>query len=319
MNNARWPSTRVLFLEPFASVALNGKPLGPILQYLGRKQLRWSSRQKLVNALTRFSGLRDRIRLVAKLVSHIPINGDRIRVLLKDSFDIPRLQLQLFLTSIIASINVVLFVIWAIGMAPGYWILTFLGYGFLMLLAGRCLSHVFERTLNLQIELQKLAAVIGVLEKRPFLRDPAINQVIEPLRTGDERPSLAIKQLARICSGLSIKGHPLIHLMVNLIGPWDMAWTWYLQKVCRRLRQVLPMWIERVATIDATMTLGTFAYLNPDYVWPKQRENPVGKEVGVLTTEVGHPLLAHKQRVRNNFVLLFFNATRVCLHQFRLP
>ena len=125
----------------------------------------------------------------------------------------------------------------------------------------------------------------------------------EPFRIGDGPPSLAIKQLARICSGLSIKGHPLIHIAVNLMGPWDMAWTWYLQKVCRRLRQVLPMWIERVATIDATMTLGTFAYLNPDYVWPKQRENPVGKEVGVLTTEVGHPLLAHKQRVRNNFVL----------------
>ena len=198
----------------------------------------WLSRQKLVNAFTRFSGLRDRIRLVAKLVSHTPINCDAIHVLLKSSFDIPRLHLQLVLAVILASVNVVFFVFWAMGMAPGYWILTFLGYGFLLLLAGRCLSHVFERTLNLQIELQKLAAVIGVLEKRTFLRDPAINQVIESLRTGGERPSLAIKQLARICSGLSIKGHPLIHLMVNLIGPWDMAWTWYLQKVCRRLRQV---------------------------------------------------------------------------------
>ncbi len=263
----------------------------------------WSSRQKLVNAFTRFSGLRDRIRLVAKLVSHIPINGDRIRVLLKDSFDIPRLQLQLFLTSIIASINVVLFVIWAIGMAPGYWILTFLGYGFLMLMAGGRLSHVFERILNLQMELEKFAAVIGVLEKRSFSGEQAIYQVIEPLQTVGESPSLAIKRLARICSGLSIKGHPLIHIAVNLIGPWDMAWTWYLQKVCHRLRPVLPVWIEQMATIDAAMALGTFAYLNPDYVWPKQQENPANEEMGIVTTEVGHPLLAHEQRVRNNFSL----------------
>ncbi|MEC9005621.1 MAG: MutS family DNA mismatch repair protein [Nitrospirota bacterium] len=263
----------------------------------------WSSRQKLVNAFTRFSGLRDRVRLVAKLVSHIPINGDRIHVLLKDSFDIPRLQLQLVLAGTLASINVVLLLTWAIGIVPGYWILTFLGYGFLMLMTGGRLNHVFERTLNLQMELQKLAAVIGVLEKRSFSREQAVYQVTEPFRIGDGPPSLAIKQLARICSGLSIKGHPLIHIAVNLMGPWDMAWTWYLQKVCQRLRPVLPVWIEQVATIDATMTLGNFAYLNPDYVWPKQRENPSNKEMGVMTTEVGHPLLGHGKRVRNSFSL----------------
>ena len=58
-----------------------------------------------------------------------------------------------------------------------------------------------------------------------------------------------------------------------------------------------------MATIDATMTLGTFAYLNPDYVWPKQQESPANEEMGIVTTEVGHPLLAHEQRVRNNFSL----------------
>ena len=170
-------------------------------------------------------------------------------------------------------------------------------------MAGGRLSDVFERSINLQMELKKLAAVIGVLEKRSFSGEQAIYQVIEPLQTVGESPSLAIKRLARICSGLSIKGHPLIHIVVNLLGPWDMAWTWYLQKVCHRLRPVLPVWIEQMATIDATMTLGTFAYLNPDYVWPKQQESPANEEMGIVTTEVGHPLLAHEQRVRNNFSL----------------
>ena len=82
----------------------------------------WLSRQKLVNAFKRFSGLRDRIRLVAKLVSHTPINCDAIHVLLKSSFDIPRLHLQLVLAVILANVNVVFFVVWAMGMAQGYWI-----------------------------------------------------------------------------------------------------------------------------------------------------------------------------------------------------
>lgn len=263
----------------------------------------WTSRQALVKAFTRFSGLRDRLRLVAKMVSHVPINGDRIHVLLKHTFDIPRLPLLLTAAGILASINVVLFLVWALGLGPGYWIISFLSYGFLMLMTGGRLSHVFERTLNLQMELEKLAAVIGVLEKRSFKHETAIRQVTEPLRIGDEPPSLAIKQLAKICSGLSIKGHPLIHIAVNLVVPWDMAWTWYLQKVCQRLRPVLPVWLEQMATIDAAMCLSTFAFLNPGYVWPTRRENPGAQEAGVETKNIGHPLLPHDKRVRNDFDL----------------
>lgn len=263
----------------------------------------WASRQTLVKAFTPFFGLRDRLRLVAKMVSHVPINGDRIHVLLKHAFDISYLQWQLGVAGLLASINVVLFLVWAMGVGPGYWIISFLCYGFLMFMTGGRLSHVFERTLNLQMELEKLAAVIGVMEKRSFKHEEAIRQVTEPLRTGDEPPSLAIKQLAKICSGLSIKAHPLIHIAINLIGPWDVAWTWYLQKVCQRLRPVLPVWLEQVAMIDAAMALSTFAFLNPGYAWPTRRESPGVQEAGVATKSMGHPLLQYGQRVRNDFDL----------------
>ena len=263
----------------------------------------WTSRQELVKALTRFSGLRDRVRLVAKLVSRDPINGDRIHILLQHPVDFPRPQLQLTLMGGLACLNVTLFAMWAAGIVPGYWIVSFLCYGFLMFMAGSRLSHVFERTLDLQMELEKLAAVIGVLEKRSFEGDKAIQRVTESFRTGEEPPSLAIKHLARICSGLSIKGHPVIHIAINLIGPWDMAWTWYLQKVCQRLRPVLPVWLDHVAAIDGAMALATFAFLNPEYAWPRRRPNPALHEVGLMTTSMGHPLLPHAQRVRNDFML----------------
>ena len=261
----------------------------------------WTSRQNLVRELTKFFGLRDRVRLMAKLVSYFPIHGDRIHVLLKHALDIPSLQLFLGGASILASINVVLFLVWALGLGPGYWILSFLCYGFLMLFVGGRLNHVFERTLDLQTELEKLAAVIGVLEKRSFNREPVLRVVTEPFRTGEEPPSLAIKQLARICSGLSIKGHPLIHIALNLIGPWDMAWTWYLQHVCRRLRPSLPLWLEQLSTIDAAMALSAFAYLNPTYAWPKRREPERQRNGGFLATGLGHPLLPHARRVHNEF------------------
>lgn len=263
----------------------------------------WTFRQELVKELTQLSGLRDRIQLEAKRVSHTLLNGDRINVLLKDSLEIPHLALILGVTGGLATTNVVLFLVWALGLGPGYWLISFLPYAFLMLMVGGRLSHVFERTLDLHMELHKLAAVIGLLEKRSFRAVSAISQVTEPFRAGEGLPSVAIKHLAKVCSGLSVKGHPLIHIAIHLIGPWDAVWTWYLQKVCGRLRPLLPSWLDHFATIDAGMALSTFAYLNPHYAWPKRRESLSAKDAGVAATAMGHPLLPHEQRIRNDFEL----------------
>ena len=263
----------------------------------------WTSRQRLVHALTRFPTLRDRVRLVATFVSHTPLNGERIHRLLQHAFDRFSLQLQLSIAASLSGLTAVLFVMWVLGMSPRYWVLSFLCYGFVSLMTGVRLAPVFERTLNVHLELKKLAAVIRVLETRSVEREKAIYDATESFRTKGVSPSLALRQLATVCSGLSLKGHPLIHIMINMIGPWDLAWTWYGQNVCQRLRSVVPIWLEHVATIDAAMALSTFAYLNPTYVWPTRLEHPDVHEAGMTTTMMGHPLLPHRQRVKNDFDL----------------
>ena len=263
----------------------------------------WENRQKLVQALTPLQGLRDRMQLVAKCMSHKPINADRLWSLLGNTGHVAQLGPLLLLASGLAGLDIFLFVFWVVSGGPGYWIVPFLGYVLLMLVAGGRLSHVFERTLDLHMELDKLAAVIGIFEKRSFRRFPALQTVTEPLRAWDRQPSAAIKQLARICSGLSLKAHPLFHIAMHIVVPWDLAWTWYLQKVCSRLRPVLPDWIERLATIDAAMSLATFAYLNPSYTWPNRRPEGEVAEIGISGTSIGHPLIAHRQRINNDLTL----------------
>ena len=263
----------------------------------------WESRRKLVQALTSLPGLRNRIRLVAKCMSPQPINADRLWSLLENSLSVAQLGPLLLVASALAGLNIVLFGFWVVGGGPGYWIVSFLCYAFLMLVTGGRLSHVFERTLDLHLELDKFAAVIGIFEKRSFRPFPAIQAVTEPLRVWARQPSVAIKQLARICSGLSLKAHPFFHIAMHVVVPWDLAWTWYLQKVCSRLRPVLPDWIERLATIDAAMALATFAYLNPSYTWPHRRPEGNAAGTGLSGTAIGHPLIAHQQRINNDLTL----------------
>ena len=153
------------------------------------------------------------------------------------------------------------------------------------------------------LELDKVAEVIGIFEKRSFRRFPALQAMTDPWRYEERRPSVAIRQLARVCSGLSLKGNPIFHIAMHVVVPWDLAWTWYLQKVCNRLRPVLPDWILRLATIDAAMALATFAYLNPSYAWPHRRPEANVADTGISGTSIGHPLIAHEQRINNDLTL----------------
>ena len=261
----------------------------------------WESRRKLVQAFTPLQGLRNRIRLVTKCMGPQPTTALRLWGLVEHPPDVARLGPLLLVTSVLAGLNLVLFGFWVVGEAPGYWIVSFLCYALLVFLTGGRLSHVFEWTLGLHRELDKLAAVMGIFEKRSFRRFPAIQAMTQPWRDGQS--SMAVAQLARICSGLSLKAHPLLHIAMHLVVPWDLAWTWYLQKVCTRLRSVLPDWIVRLSTIDAAMALATFAYLNPSYAWPHRRPEGNADGTGISGKAVGHPLIAHQQRINNDLTL----------------
>lgn len=262
----------------------------------------WERRQKLVQALTPLRGLRDRSQLVAKCLSPNPINTDRLESLLETPRSVAHLGPLLLAASVLAGFNLVIFVFWLFG-GPGYWIVSFLLYVLLLLVTGGRVSHVFGRALDLHLELDRVAAVIGIFEKQSFRRFPTLQAMTDPWRYEDRRPSVAIGQLARICSGLSLKGNPILHIAMHVVVPWDLAWTWYLQKVCHRLRPVLPDWILRLATIDAAMALGTFAYLNPSYAWPHRKPDGLVTGSGIVGTAIGHPLIAHEQRVNNDLTL----------------
>ena len=262
----------------------------------------WEDRQKLVQALAPLRGLRDRIQLVAKCLNPNLIKTDRLESLLESPESVGHVGTLLLTASALAGFNMILFGIWLFG-GPGYWIVTFLLYVLLLLVTGGRVSHVFGRALDLHLELNKIAAVIGIFEKRSFRRFPALQVMTDPWRIKEERPSVAIRQFARICNGLSLKGNPILHIAMHVVVPWDLAWTWHLQKVCNRLRPVLPDWILRLATIDAAMALATFAYLNPSYAWPHRKRDGLVAETGIAGTAIGHPLIAHEQRINNDLTL----------------
>jgi DNA mismatch repair ATPase MutS len=166
------------------------------------------------------------------------------------------------------------------------------------------IAPLFGRVLALHVELEKLVTVIRILERSTFSNQPTIRQQCNSLLTQHTRPTTSLKQLSRICHGLSVKAHPLVHLALNAFIPWDLLYVGKLQRLITALHDTLPTWLETIGQFDAASALARFAYVNPDYHWP-QLETPdkFEHQPGLTTEGLGHPLIPRSQRIPNNLDL----------------
>src|SRR5574341_1408807 len=257
----------------------------------------WAARQALIKELAGLPRLRDRLVLEASLVGETELDGKRIQAALQVSPGFHGLRPLLLIEAALAVTTLAL-ALWALlGEGAGYWSLSFGAYALLYLMASGGLAPVFGRALSLHDEWDKLGALFRVLEARSYRATPALGRLCAGLTQGHRRPSETVRQLARVSQALSVKAHPLIHLALNAIIPWDLYWTSRLERLHRQVEADLPVWLETLAELESAAALGTFAYLHPGYCWPA----PVaaqgnGEAAAVVAQALGHPLIAAGQR-----------------------
>jgi DNA mismatch repair ATPase MutS len=107
---------------------------------------------------------------------------------------------------------------------------------------------------------------------------------------------------------LSVRAHPLVHYLINAIGPWDLLHTYRLQQLQDRIAAIAPLWFETLAELDAAASLATFAYLHPDCPWPSlyQSDGTVqsnGDRPILDARRLAHPLIPAAGRVGNDILL----------------
>ncbi|MDR4461937.1 MAG: MutS family DNA mismatch repair protein [Nitrospirales bacterium] len=266
--------------------------------------LSWTTRQTLVKELTPLSRLRDRCLLASRLISPVRLNGTRIISLLETPISISHVSLIILAACALTSLTIGLGFWTLITGAPNFWLLPLTLYlGTYFLLSGS-IHPLFGRVLSLHEELEKLVSVIATLEGSTFPKQPTILKVCQSILTQQHRPTRSLKQLSRICQGLSVKAHPLIHLGLNALVPWDLWFVGKLNRLITRLRTTLPDWLDTVGTLDAASALARYAYLNPDYLWPELETTHTTPDTRGLTARgLGHPLITRAHRITNDLEL----------------
>lgn len=264
----------------------------------------WADRQALIKDLAPLTLLRDRLIVEARMIGTHTLDTSRIIALIQTSRAIPRAG------AIWGSLLLLCAMTWSLLFAtgilgiPNYWLLSLGAYTMVYFATAGQLKPLFDCAQDLRDELRKLHAVTSLIERRRDASRPSLRKLCAPLVEASDRVSQIIVALARICHGLSIKVHPVARLLVNALVPWDWFFSVRLQRTGQRMATVLPVWLDRLSTLDAAMSLATFASLNPEYCWPVLRaQGHGGAEPGLSARGLGHPLIPASRRVGNDLDL----------------
>ena len=261
----------------------------------------WQTRQSLAKELVPLSLFRDRLALEARLTGEQEINGRRLAAVLEHPVGLPNLNGLLIIQSLLAFTTIGLASATLFGQLPGYWMFSFAAYALIYFMTDQG-EELLEHAVGLHHETERLAIVLGYLERRARRQGTSLASVCSKLM-GGASPTLHLKQAARTLHAISIKAHPLVHLAVNALCPWDLWFTRQLIQVQQEIKDHLPRWLNCLAEIEAASALATFAYLHPDYTWPIPLTS-TGEQNGTSSAfhadRLGHPLLPVKTRVAND-------------------
>lgn len=198
---------------------------------------------------------------------------------------------------VLALVNALLFIGAALELLGPIWIVTFVVYVALIGSRYRETSALFAEALALGAALEGLRAGFGWLERYDYSRTERLRAMCAPF-VGEGRPSRLVRRAMWIVSAASLQRNVLLWGVVNAVIPWDILVADQLYRCRAALSEWLPLWLDRWWELEALNCLATFAYLNPEYTFPSFTAD---RPACFKATQLGHPLIDHQTRVRNDF------------------
>ncbi len=277
----------------------------------GRPDLQNIARRRdVVCELAGLPLFRNRLRLLFRSLSREPLDGDRLLGWLKTPLPEERLRRVLPWATLLALGNVALFVLFAAGLLPPFWILSTLAYAGLYFTSQKMLGEFLAAVIRLNNELGKFRPLLRYLEKYPYGTRDHLRKQCAPFLAGPRLPSQRLSQVQSVTALTGLRMNPLLGLLLNLLTPWDFWAAWLAARQRQGMTVWLPIWLEAFHELEALIALGEFSALHPQYTFPTffpvcqpgkvGIENNLQPEPVFVARQLGHPLLPPDRKVCND-------------------
>ncbi len=121
------------------------------------------------------------------------------------------------------------------------------------------------------------------------------------LNTSGEKTSASdsIRELGGLIRSFDSRSNMLVGFVLNGLLLWDYQSIFRLEKWKSKYQALFPLWLEMVGQVDAYISLGNYAYNNPDFAYPVKSDN----SIVFSAKSLGHQLIDESKRVCNDFIL----------------
>jgi len=255
-------------------------------------------RQAVVRELSEMPRFRDRLLLNLHLVSREELKGSRLIKWLSVAYQDKALGWSLLAGSLLAILNGFLFALHSLDLTPPLWPYTWVLYAAFYFANANRLEEFLNSVVDLDRELDKFRSLLHQLEEYPIENHPALASLCAPFRDPDHLPSWEIRRIKWVTSMVGLRANPFFGFIINLLVPWDFFFAFLAGRMRKRASTYLPKWLDTWYQLDALLSLGNLAYLNPDFAFPEISPNtlPVFQ-----AKDLGHPLIPPSQKVCNEY------------------
>jgi hypothetical protein len=111
--------------------------------------------------------------------------------------------------------------------------------------------------------------------------------------------AVSVNKLSRLIQSFDSRMNMLIGFVLNGLLLWDYHCIYRLENWKSEYKNLFPVWLEMLGQVDAYISLGNYAYNNPEFIYPVISDN------GNLFSakRLGHQLIEESKRVCNDFLI----------------
>jgi len=111
--------------------------------------------------------------------------------------------------------------------------------------------------------------------------------------------AVSVRRLSRLIQAFDSRLNILVSFFLNGLLLWDYHSIYRLEKWKSEYKDLFPVWLEMLGQVDAFISLGNYAYNNPDFAYPQISD----KNIVFSAIKLGHQLIDKNKRVCNDFKL----------------
>jgi hypothetical protein len=164
-----------------------------------------------------------------------------------------------------------------------------------------------------QVILDQYAGIIGIFNTVEAAASPLLQQ----LQSRTDKAFKAIRKLSQLSSFFDQRLNVLVNILFNTFFFYDLRCLIALERWKLTNKKLFPDWIAAVGTIECLNSLASFAFNNPDYIYPepvdasRPTDPPSADAPGATSSSrpglfieasaLAHPLIPAALRVANDF------------------